>query len=272
MKCLEEGQLAELLDGGVAPNRAESLHAHIAECPACTAAMAELSLLASDLAALPACDEAAHVARVMARLDEPRPRREPVEGKRRWAVRALAGASVVAVAASVALVLSRGRVDDGAFASRGASASPALERNVGVSVFTGGTSLVRLTGGARIGGEEALTAAYTNVHPKPVYLLLFAVDAHDAVHWLHPAYVDVKEDPASVPLPRADHEVPLPTSVVLDAPAKGALRLISVVTETPLRVSDVERREARGLSKESLARAFFGSAVSELRITVGTEP
>jgi hypothetical protein len=58
---------------------------------------------------------------------------------------------------------------------------------------------------------------------------------------------------------------------VLDAPAPGELRIVSVATESPLHVSDIDRRAPHELARQALERAFAGASVSELRVIMGKE-
>ena len=138
-------------------------------------------------------------------------------------------------------------------------------------MLTGKDRLLRLSSGARVPPSSLFSAAYTNVHPQPVHLLLFAVDSANTVHWVYPAYTNAHENPASIALASADREKTLPTSVVLDAPAPGPLRFVSVVTESPLRVSDIEHRATGELKQESLERAFPKASISELEVRIETE-
>ena len=275
MNCLTEDQLLLLLDGGIAPNQVEGIYAHIARCSTCRAAMTELEALAGDLAEPVAYDEEAHVQRVMGQLDNPREgaRSGATRTMHRWRLLLGGGVSTLAVAAGVALFVhgQDARVDDSSFAARGSKDAPTLERNVGVRVFTGKDSLVRLTNGAKVSSGAPFSAVYTNVHPRPVHLLLFAVDAENTVHWLYPAYTNAHENPASIALEPTGREQVLPTSVVLDAPARGALRFVSVVTESPLRVSDIEHRATGELAQEALKHAFPKASISELQVRVENE-
>jgi hypothetical protein len=276
MTCLTEAQMLAILDGGIAPNRAEALSAHAAGCATCRAAVAELETFIDDLRAPSEHDDEAHVQAVMKRLAEPR-ERVPLGKNRaqaRWFARAVAGLSVAALAAGLVFVV-RARheptTEESSFASRGSKGVASLRRDVGTRIFAGSRSLKALTEHARLGPSTPFTAAYTNLHPSPVYLLVFAVDANASVHWLYPAYTTPKDDPTSISLERTDRERLFPTSVVLDAPAQGDLRIVSVATESPLHVSDIERRALPELTREGLERAFAGASVSELRITITSD-
>ena len=60
---------------------------------------------------------------------------------------------------------------------------------------------------------------------------------------------------------------PLATSVVLDTPAEGTMRIVSIVTEAPLHVSDVEGRRGAELERDRLERDLHG-VVTELHVHV----
>jgi hypothetical protein len=264
-RCLGEEELLSWIDGGVAPNRAEGLEAHVAGCKRCRDALEEIRTFASDLAAPVEHDADAHVAAVMARLDEPRPiaKRSPASWRRGASV-----ASALALAAGVALFAAHRRGDEGHFAARGAAAAPSLARDVGITVYTGTDALEPLAPGARLDAGAALTAAYTNVHPRPVRLLLVGVDGRGTLHWLYPAWVDPATDPSAVVLERAERPKPIPTSVVLDSPAAGTLRVVAIVTEAELHVSDVERLSAAELTRDALRRRFPDAMITELPIEI----
>jgi len=271
MSCLSEEQLLRLLDGGVAPNEASGLRAHIDGCAACRASWNELESMAEDFKAPVDFDADEHVASVMRRVvavpDGAAKRRS------RLPALAVAATSALALAAALALFV---RTPSGAplgsspsgFTARGAAANPTLARDVGVELFAGTTDLVRLKGGEPVVPDTAFTMAYTNVHPGPAYLLLFAVDAANTVHWLYPAYTSQAEDPSSVPLAPADREHAMPTSVILDAPSQGDLRVVTIVTEGPRHVSEIETRAPDALAHEALEQAFPHGVVTELRLHV----
>lgn len=248
MNCLTEDELLAWLD---APEPEAS--AHVRECERCRSASAELRTFLGDVAALPPFDEDAHVAKILRRID--------VRG-RRWRIAAVV--ATVALAASIVLLV-RPRSDE-TFTARGAASAASLRRDVGLVVHTGDA---RLEDGAVIPPDARLSAATTNLHPRPVRLLLFAIDAANTVHWLAPAYLDSKTNPESITVERSERNRRLPTEVVLEDPAEGALRIVAVFTEAPLRVSDIETRSADALSVSSLERAFPSASVSELRVRVG---
>jgi len=259
---LTEKQLLDLVDGGVAPNRADGLRAHLAGCASCREALAEVEGFVAAIAAPPAIDEDAHVRAIMTRLDAPRAVPAPA---RRWG-RIVGAASALALAAGLVLVVANGQRGDPGFTARGGEVGASLGRDVGVTILVGLRALEPLAKGTALPADAALSAAYTNVHARPVHLLCFAVDAAGAVHWLYPAFEDPRTDPASVALERADRPRVLPTSVVLDAPAKGRLRIVTIVSEAPRHVSEIERRPAADLVAPALRRDFADASLTELEV------
>jgi hypothetical protein len=206
----------------------------------------------------------------MARLDEVKPTAAKRQAPR-WPV--FAGAmSALALAAGVFLFMRHDQAardgGDPAFAARGGASEHTLVRDVGVRVLTGKQRLVPLSSGATVAADASFTAAFTNLHETAAYLMLFSVDSKGEIHWLYPAYTSFGENPVSVPLRRAATEAVMETSVVLDAPTPGPLRFVSLVTEEPLHVLDVERLGGDTLTKEALQRKYPRAAVSELDVVV----
>ena len=200
---LTEKQLLDLVDGGVAPNRADGLRAHLAGCASCREALAEVEGFVAAIAAPPAIDEDAHVRAIMTRLDAPRAVPAPA---RRWG-RIAGAASALALAAGLVLVVANGQRGDPGFTARGGEVGASLGRDVGVTILVG------------------LRA-----------------------------------------LERADRPRVLPTSVVLDAPAKGRLRIVTIVSEAPRHVSEIERRPAADLVAPALRRDFADASLTELEV------
>ncbi|HVJ94325.1 MAG TPA: hypothetical protein VM580_31270, partial [Labilithrix sp.] len=107
------------------------------------------------------------------------------------------------------------------------------------------------------------TGAYRSL--RRARALVFAVDSASTIHWLYPAYTNADEDPESIVLEPTKTERPFETSVILEAPTSGTLRIVSLVTEQALHVSDIERRPPALLSREALERDFHAK-VTETRV------
>ncbi len=268
MTCLTEEQLLASIDGGIAPNERAALDAHLAGCASCRASLAELGALVGDLAAPPEFDEDAHVKSVMARLDDARPLAVRT-ARPRWQIVAPM-VSAFALAAGALLFVRGGSAPppEPAFTARGGASEHTLAREVGVRVMTGTSTLSPLVAGMRLQPDAPFTAAVTNVHDGPAYLLLFAVDTKGEVHWLHPAYASAVDNPASVTLRRSSTELPMGTSVILEDAAPGVLRFVSIVTDQPLHVLDIEGLHGSALAKEALQSAYPQASITETDVLV----
>lgn len=229
-------------------------------------------LVADIAAALPfeqPLDVEPHVAGVMLRLDTPL-------AVRRGA-RLLAWCGGLAAAAAVLLLFSQlhaggaggtGVHTDAEFAARGGPTLPLLSRDVGVQLYAEQPALVALGSGSRITTKTALTAGLRNVAGEPAYLLLFAVDAERAVHWLAPEYTSAGSNPEAFPIAPAGTERLLPSSVVFDDLARGSLRVLALISKTPLHVSDIEALSPRELGAEALRKRFPHAQVRAVSLDV----
>ncbi len=269
MKCLTERQVLRLVDDGVAPNEAEALLAHARDCKRCAEALRGARELTATLRShdLQGFDMEAHVSATLERI-RVSDLRDASEHSRRWWAWAAAALVPVATAAVVLLAVRVRSWVDEPFAARGTiDAAPSLARDVGVRFYVGTQRLEPLRAGATIMGADALTGTYTNLGPT-AYALVFAVDAQGAVHWLYPAYEDERTNPRSVELAHAQQETLFGTSVQLDRPSAGAMRMMSLMTRAPLHVKDIENRNAQDITRERLQLTFEGAAVQELELNV----
>ena len=270
MTCLTEEQVLAAIDGGVAPNDLVAIDAHLAGCATCRALRLELEELVDDVGAGPHLDEDAHVARVMARLEGPRARSSARQRSTmpRWMIGS-GVATALALAATIFVVVRGDHGGTNEFTARGAHRASTVSR--ATSAF-GSSAPVPITRSCRSSQTHPLHQARHSRAPTPIcwplrrISLLFAVDSAGDVHWLYPAYITAHDDPPSAMLAPSRTEVPMPTSVVLEAPAAGALRFVSVVTSAPLHVHDIEDRRAEALSHAALERAFPGASIQEVRV------
>ncbi|HET9959983.1 MAG TPA: hypothetical protein VFQ61_36070 [Polyangiaceae bacterium] len=107
--------------------------------------------------------------------------------------------------------------------------------------------------GARLKSGDGLVFTYTNLGAHPFrYLMIFAVDASDQVHWFYPAYESVGEDPVSIPIAGGLASAALGELVQHDF-AEGPLFVYALFTNVPARVLQVEAwlREQRRPSNEA---------------------
>jgi anti-sigma factor RsiW len=285
-ECPKREDLTRLLDGEATENQAARMRAHAASCPRCEAELAQIARLVADISAPapgPAPEVEAGVALLMRRIEAgaaapaaPRARRYAALG---------AGAAALALAAAAALLAvlpglsgagaagerprgpeagAAGAAPEGVFAPRGAAGPGPLSRDVGLTLYRLSTTPTPLAPGAEVAPDAAYTAGFRSLRRSGVYVSVFAVDAAGDIHWLYPGYTDPASDPESLALPYAAAETALPESVILESPAPGALRFLSIIAEAPLRVSEIERLPPRELTAEALKRRFPRAEIQEL--------
>jgi len=265
MKCPTEAQLVRFVDADLSPECANRVTMHLGHCERCILAVTELKGMVKDLAATPAIDldVSTHVSEVMHLLDKPAIARPTVMTRI---------ATATALAASVALLIGvvglRHGAPLGTWQARGGSQPASLSRDVGVQLYARKKSLQPLHPGDSIASDTALTAGLRNLGPAAAHLLLFAIDARGVVHWILPKYTRKDEDPSAMTLPNNPEETLLPTSVVFDDLAPGPLRIVTVVSPSPLRVSQVEALDALALERGNLTRRFAAAEVRELLVDV----
>jgi hypothetical protein len=107
-----------------------------------------------------------------------------------------------------------------------------------------------------------------NLGHAKAYVLLFTIDSRNAVHWITPKYTRAEEDPNGMELARTVEERVLPTSVVFDDVAPGPLRIITIISPTLVRVSQVESLAQTELAQGSLAHRFARAEVREIVVRV----
>lgn len=267
--CPAPAEWTRKLDGEVTANRASAMDDHVVSCAACRDTVRELEQLVGDIAHPVAHDAGAAVDRVMAAIDsgaEVAPIRRPA----RWlypVAGALAAAAVLIVFATVRSGGAGSGADEGTFQARGGGdVSDPLRRTVGITVRVDGADLAD---GARVSPDARYTAGYRNLFEDgPVYAMVFAIDAAGDVHWLYPAYVDPATDPAGIRLDRATVETAFDDGAILDRPAPGAMRVVTLFATAAAHVSEIEQLapEARGL--DALRERFSGARIEQLEVTV----
>ncbi len=249
-----ELELGGLLDGELTENRARQLREHVAGCAACTARMNHLESLAAQLRApVPEAQDAGFVDAVERRLDAaavapPADRHPP---RRR---RVMVALSTMAVAAAAIALFPRARVPS-EFTPRGGESPWHARVSTALAVVPSGPAASAprpISAGdlLRPGDGIAITAHNGNA-ALPIYLMVFAVDAKDEVHWIVPAWSDPADNPRAILLPPGG-ALPTPTGRTPEAPAVGKLRLMSLLTRAPL---DVRSVEALLRSRRALAGA-----------------
>lgn len=267
--CPSAAELSSFVDADLPPEQLGRIEKHLELCSACTKQVMALSTLIADIGAPlpldPPLDVAAHVASVMQRLDT------PVAAPR--GARLLAWCGALAAAAALLLLLAKlqapqARGPDGELMARGGPAVASLSRDVGVQLYAQQPTLVALSAGSRITTKTALTAGLRNLAREPAYLLLFAVDAERAVHWIAPEYTSTGSNPEAFPIAPTNTERLLPSSAVFDDLAPGGLRVVALLTKTPLHVSDIEALAPGELGAPALRRRFVAAEVREFLLDV----
>lgn len=256
-----------MLDGEVTANRAAQMEAHAARCPDCEREITQLAQLIGEIEQPVAQVDRSDVAAIMRKLDDAPEAAPP--SRRVW----LYSAAAVASAAAVLLVMSfagggdDGQRDPGTFTARGGPAAGSeLERSVGFSFYAGAGAEAELSDGASIAADTPLTATYRNITSEPAQALIFAVDAGGDVHWLYPAYTDPSSDPAAVTLAAEQRDGRFGQTVVMDDPTPGTMMLVTVVSRSAMKVSDVEGSSEPGV--DALRRRFPDAVVTALAVEV----
>jgi hypothetical protein len=268
-RCPSEAELLSFVDADLPPEQLARIEKHLELCSACAQQTMALSTLVADIAAPLSfgapLDVASHVAGVMQRLDTP-----PAVPR---APRLLAWCGALAAAAAALLLLTKlpGSANSGAggeFTARGASGGASLSRDVGVQLYARQQALVAVRAGSHITAATPLTAGLRNVGSEPAYLLLFAVDAQRAVHWIAPEYTSAGSNPEAFPIAPSSAERLLPSSAVFDDLAPGGLRVVVLLSRRRLHVSDIEGLPPGELGVESLRKRFPFAQVREFSLDV----
>jgi hypothetical protein len=185
--------------------------------------------------------------------------------------------AIAAIAASLVLVThavgTRHGAPSGTWQARGSSKGESISRDVGAQVYKLDKSLQPLHSGDIIAPDTALTAGLRNLSHSIAYVLIFAIDSRNSVHWITPQFTRAGENPASTELTSAPEERVLPTSVVFDDLAWGPMRIVTIVSPVPVRVSQVENLAESELVSKSLVHHFAGAEVREIAVQVtGAKP
>ena len=271
--CPEPSVWSQLVDRQLSEEQAQSLRAHARSCAHCQNELREAEALLARIAAPlePATPHDEAVARVMRRVRAgPEQHRTQSRWSRPWA----GGAVAAALAAGIAVFILRPapgpHPGTETFTSRGnPTAATTPGRSVGITFHTPATGTAPLAAGAVVPAAAGFGVRYRNLDTRePVYLLAFAQDARGEVHWLYPAHLREDANEPSVRLeptsePRAMEEV-----VVLDEPAPGPLRLMSVVTRAPLGVKDIESLAPEERTPEALRKRWPESSVESVSVVL----
>ncbi|MGQ0505126.1 MAG: anti-sigma factor family protein [Myxococcaceae bacterium] len=291
MSCPSQSELFRLLEGELKERDADRIRSHTQGCASCQARLAEQQTLTSRIGAAfaPSTSDAA-VAQVMARLERAAPERAPTPWQwQPWALVAVAAAVAgviwvsspraggptlvqappVAPSAPVHASPSAHAPPSPAFASRGSQQPLALHQQAGVALYEVADPVKKLSHDSKVSARSSFVAGYTNLGSAgAVFLTLFAVDAKGEVHWLYPGHPTADQDPSSLTLAPARDLALLPEAVTLERPAPGPLRILSIVSRQPLKVSAVESLPPKELNEEALRARWPDASITATRVDI----
>ncbi|AFE04093.1 hypothetical protein COCOR_01482 [Corallococcus coralloides DSM 2259] len=270
--CPEPSVWPQLVDRQLSEEEAQALRAHARDCARCQAELRETEVLVARIAAPlePAAPTEEAVARVMRRVHaEAAERRVRPLRARPW----VGGAAAAALAAGLAVFMLRPSPGPGpgqeTFTARGGPVAATLGRRVGITFHGPGTNAAPLAPDTVVPAEAGFGVRYRNLDTRePVFLLAFAQDARGEVHWLYPAHLREDANEPSVRLAPSAEARALEEVVVLEDPAPGPLRLVSIVTRAPLGVKDVESLSLEGRTPEALRRRWPEAAVESVSVVL----
>ncbi|WP_164017509.1 hypothetical protein [Pyxidicoccus trucidator] len=270
--CPEPSVWPRLVDRQLSEDDARTLRAHARDCARCQAELGGTEALVARIAAPlePAAPPDEAVARVLRRVRAGPPERRvrPIRF-RPWM-----GGAAAALAAGLALFVLRPTPTplpgETTWTARGAGPVEAtLARSVGITFHTPGSGAAPLASGAVVPAESGFGVRYRNLDTQaPVYLLAFAQDARGEVHWLYPAHLREDANEPSVRLEPSAEARAMEEVVVLEEPASGPLRLVSVVTRAPLGVQDIESLPPEARTPEALRRRWPEATVETVSIVL----
>jgi hypothetical protein len=277
MNCLSEDRLVKAELGELPLNDMAGIDGHVSDCVRCARMRDDVQKLLRDLALGPPPETAdSFIDRVMsARPTVESTAEEPRRPWRlSWSLRipVLAAAALALTIAGIGRFVSLRHDRDGTWTARGqrshARASPASASSE-VLVMRGGHLLP--VAGRTLAPDDLFAVHYANPGKDTRYLLAFAVDAAQVVHWIYPEYTDEATDPQSFPLPVSEETRLLPQLVEPEAPAEGPMQVVALTSQRPVRVKEVEQalRDAPiGTSPgRVLARIFPDDLVREWSCT-----
>jgi hypothetical protein len=186
----------------------------------------------------------------------------------------VAGVMGAAAAAAIALVhwTPAPRTNHDELTARGGPAERSLAHDVGVSVYRSAERLDALVAGQEVHAGTSYAVAAVNLGASgSAYLMVFAQDAANDLHWIEPGWRDPTQDPEGTPLPHAEHEAPPTAATVLDQPAPGSLHVFVLVTPRPVRVSEVERLAGSALDARALRARWPDAVVDETVVHVAAD-
>ncbi len=168
--------------------------------------------------------------------------RPPARTLSRW----LTPIAAFAIAAAALMILV-GRVDDGGssgeFRVKSAGSYSEQDAWVGIGAYLAAEGApTPLT--ATMPQSMGLVFSYTNLEKSTFrHLMIFAIGEQGNVHWFYPAYEHLGSDPKSMVIRVSGEAIELPDIVHHDY-TFGLLTIYGVFSETPMRVSEIEKHVA----------------------------
>jgi hypothetical protein len=261
MNCPSLERLLAWMEGEVTLADDRGLRTHVTECARCAAEVRRLRALMVDLSRLPSTAPAPNFVRDIEATLTQQPRR----GRRPPSV--LLGATAAALCA-IAIGIVRFEVTQpnsaGTFVARGST--PQRNARLGFEIYAHepGRPAFRIREGQRLHTDTGYTFVAINRTRAAQYVMLFALDAHNEVHWFYPAFLDPATDPSARLLPAQPQVQPFPDGVTLDDPAPGLICFVGLFSKLPVRVSTVEAL-LRSDGLRALSKAFPDTTIQELR-------
>jgi hypothetical protein len=97
------------------------------------------------------------------------------------------------------------------------------------------------------------------------------VDSAGTVHWICPAYLQPGSNPAAVTLLPSTPAATLPSAMQLDGPSPGRMRFVAILSESLMRVLEVDDLGVADLSAGALQARWPSADVRDL-VTVDVAP
>ena len=263
-EVIESEVLAAYLEHGLPTAEAARVEASLRDNPTARAHLAQLErireALTGPVAELRSVDLVSSVRR---QLQRPEPRRVERRWYRLWL-------PAVALVSSLAIFVAlRSPLRDSEFEARSVDPIGSSSRWAAVKIYRVHDGAAPELLGKHLSRGDGLLFAYTNVGRKPFdYVTICGVSATGNVHWFHPAYLLLGENPRSIAIEHGKANVML-KEVVRHNYAPGPLSIYAIFSRRPLAVLEVEAwiAQQRGLPTSPPA-----PEASLQRLTVDVEP
>lgn len=270
MERMTIDSLIAYMDGEVTQNQAGQIERQLNSDPVANRNLQRLREIRSGVkAALQTSNTNDMKARILDRL-----KTEGLRRRTRWIPALIASMSAAILSISIIVVIIE--LDSiHSFTPRGSSVeNQALSRRLGIQAYlhqrSDPFSRRLVTADSVFQPNDGFSFVLINRSGRTVYLLLFALDAQQRVHWFYPAMDTDEPSPRSVTIGASPQLFPLPDGVTPANVANGALRLIALFTDQPIQVADVESLLNRG-GIEEIKKNFPDAFVQILELRAQKE-